>query len=429
MLSGLAHDPLLRDVFTPLWVGATLYVPEPERIASPGYLASWMERTGITVTHLTPAMGQLIASADEGGPVLPDLRYAFFGGDRLSVRDAAHLRRMAPRVTCVNFYGSTETPQAMGYHVLPAPGEAEETARVKEAVPLGRGIPGVQLLIQNRSGRLAGVGELGEIHIRSPYLALGYLGDQALTAERFLANPYNDGENDRVFRSGDLARYLPDGAVEFAGRGDRQVKVRGFRVELGEIEAVLDKQAGIRKSFAVVRPDGPSSEGLLVAYVVPEPDAGTIGDHLLRAALKSTLPGYMIPAAFVFMDDLPLTPNGKVDQRALPSPEPRPAGDEDPFVAPRTQTEEAVAEIWADVLRREAVGIFDDFFALGGHSLLATRVLSRVRDTFALDVPLARFFEAPTVAGFAAAIEEMVLDELESLSDDEALHVTDETGA
>jgi acyl-CoA synthetase (AMP-forming)/AMP-acid ligase II/acyl carrier protein len=375
-------------------------------------------------------MGRLVAGGPTDGPAdgpaLSDLRYAFFGGDRLTLQDAAQLRRLAPHVTCVNFYGSTETPQAMGYYILPTPAEADDTSRIKQAVPLGRGIPGVQLLILGPSGQLAGIGEQGEIHIRSPYLAQGYLGDDGLTVERFKANRFTGHEDDRVFRSGDLARYLPDGAVEFSGRGDRQVKVRGFRVELGEIEAALDKQAGVNKSFVTVAPDL-SSDGILVAYIVPEHDAAKpVGDRLLRDALKTTLPGYMIPAAFVPLEHLPLTPNGKVDLRALPPPQLHDPAEEIPSVVPRTQTEEAVAAIWAEVLRRETVGVFDDFFALGGHSLLATQVLSRVRDTFALEVPLARFFEAPTVADFASTIEEIVLEEIENLSLEETLRMNEE---
>ncbi|HJX27772.1 MAG TPA: amino acid adenylation domain-containing protein, partial [Thermoanaerobaculia bacterium] len=297
VLSGLAHDPLLRDLFTPLWIGAALHVPDPDEMGDPGRLAAWMARERVTVAHLTPAMGQLLAQGPATG--LPGLRRAFFGGDVLTGADLARLRKQAPRAEVVNFYGATETPQAMGWW--------DEGVREAGPVPLGRGIEGVQLLVLNPAGELAGtlagIGELGEIVIRTPYLALGYLGDPAATAERFVADPFAASDEVRAYRTGDLGRYRPDGAVTFAGRADAQIKIRGFRVEIGEIEAALTRHPLVREA-AVTLGEGPDHP--LLAFVVLAPGAEA---PELRALLRGQLPAYMMPAAVLSLDRLPLTPN------------------------------------------------------------------------------------------------------------------------
>ncbi|HEU0076635.1 MAG TPA: amino acid adenylation domain-containing protein, partial [Longimicrobiaceae bacterium] len=311
LLSGLAHDPLLRDVFAPLAVGGSIAIPDAGEIGTPGWLAGWMRDEGITVAHLTPAMGQVLATAS-GDTRLPALRLACFGGDVLRARDVERLRALAPNAEAVNFYGATETPQAMGCFRLPA-----DLAAVGPAVPVGRGIDGVELLVITPSGTLAVIGERGEIAVRTPYLSRGSLNDAELTAARFVPNPLTGDPADRVSRTGDLGRYRPDGAVEPAGRADGQVKVRGFRVELGEIEAALAKHPSVGE--AVVAAHGEGEDRALVAYAVPREGAG-IEAEALRAHLKSILPDYMVPAAFVAIAAVPLTANGKVDRRALPEP-------------------------------------------------------------------------------------------------------------
>jgi amino acid adenylation domain-containing protein len=394
MLSGLAHDPLLRDVFTPLWVGATLCVPEPEDVASPSRLAAWMRQQSITVVHLTPALSQVLAAAGPDAS-LPALRYAFFGGAPLSGLDTARLRRLAPAVTCVNFYGTTETPQAMSVHVV-ASGEIGG----EQPVPLGRGIDGVQLLVLRGSERLCGIGELGEIHVRTPYLTRGYLDDDALTGQRFLVSPFTCREDDRMYRTGDLGRYRPDGEVAFARRADRQCQVRGFRVEPAEIEAALCGHPAVREAVVVARAGGSRGDEL-VAYVVATarpPAPGELRSHLLRR-----LPEHAVPSAFVALAGIPLTPNGKVDVRALPAPA-GPSSMEE-AARPRTPVEELLAGIFAEVLEQDRVGLEDDFFERGGHSLLATQVVARVRDALGVELPVRSVFQAPTVQGLAAQVE------------------------
>jgi amino acid adenylation domain-containing protein len=403
MLSGLAHDPLQRDIFTPLQIGAAVCIPDPEQMGSPGWLAGWMARERITVAHLTPAMGQLLTEANgAGGARVPSLRYAFLVGDALTRRDADRLRELAPAVTCVNFYGSTETQRAVGYYPVtepPATGAVGDGGR--QVLPLGRGIEGVQLLVLNAAGRLAGVGELGEICVRSYHLARGYLDDPGLTAARFVVNPFTGRAGDRLYRTGDLGRYRADGNVVFAGRADQQVKIRGFRIELGEIEAVLGRHPAVLEAVVVAREERPGDRRL-VAYCVFR-NGGDAAAAELRGYLRERLPDYMVPSVFVGLDALPLTPNRKVDRRVLPAP---PAGPEEtaPFTPPRDALEQSVARLWGEVLRVERIGAEDNFFELGGHSLLATQLAARLRDVVGIEIPLRTLFEAPTVAGMARAI-------------------------
>ncbi|HJX26389.1 MAG TPA: AMP-binding protein, partial [Thermoanaerobaculia bacterium] len=387
LLSGLAHDPLHRDLFTPLQIGAAIVIPDPETMDEPGRLAAWMRETGVTVVHLTPALGQVLTTEapNTGHVEVPSLRYTFLVGDVLTRRDVARLRRLAPAVTCVNYYGSTETQRAVGYHVA-------RDGEPREVLPLGHGIPDVQLLVLNPAGALAGIGELGEISVRSPHIALGYLGDPQLTAERFVRDRY---------RTGDLGRYLPNGEAVFAGRADTQVKIRGFRIELGEIEAVLASFPGVREAVVIARQDG-GRERSLAAYLVPAPGAD-LEVRELRSYLRGQLPDAMVPAAFVVLERMPLTPNRKVDRKALPAPERGSSGEG--WQAPRTPSEEALAGIWADLLRLDRVGATDNFFDLGGHSLLAVRVMARVESLFGVKVPISTLFEAPTVERLAAVLD------------------------
>ena len=234
-------------------------------------------------------------------------------------------------------------------------------------------------------------------------LARGYHHRPELTAERFVPHPFSEEAGARLYRTGDLARYDADGNIHFLGRIDHQVKIRGYRIEPGEIEAALEEHPAVRQAVVLAREDRPG-ENRLVAYVVRKPgQSATVRE--LRDFIKQRLPDYMVPASFVFLDRLPLTPNGKVDRKALPAPEPGRSGLERGFVAPRTPIEEVLASIWAEVLKRDGVGVQDNFFELGGHSLLATRMMSRVREAFQVEVPLRSLFEAPTVAGLAEAIE------------------------
>jgi amino acid adenylation domain-containing protein len=383
MLSGLSHDPLLRDIFTPLWLGATLCIPEQEEMLIPERFRQWMREQGVTVSHMTPAFGQVLAEgfldSNSGDEVLSAMHHIFFGGDVLTGQHVRMVRGVAPSVECVNFYGTTETPQAMAYHAV----DTDERDGDKKRIPLGRGIDGAQLLILNSTGRLAGVGELGEIHVRTPYLSKGYLNDSALTQAKYIQNPYSAVAGDRLYKTGDLGRYLPNGEVVSWGRRDGQVQLRGFRVELGEIEAVIRGMESVRDCAVILREDR-AGEQRLVAYYVPV-DNQTVSVSELRGHLRAKLPEYMLPQHLLELAAIPLTPNGKVDRKGLPKPEAK-IGGEDLYSAPRTVMEKRIAEIWRDLLDVERVGVNDNFFDLGGHSLLSMRVVARLEKIVGLRI-------------------------------------------
>ncbi len=404
MLSGLSHDPLLRDIFTPLQLGATLCIPEQENLKDPSYLVGWMNEMGITVAHLTPAMADVLTTqtGDDRTCCVPSLRYVFFGGDVLTARHVAKIRAMAPGVISVNFYGTTETPQAVGYHVVSDPeratsgGEAVSSACV---LPIGRGIDDVQLLILNRAGGPAGIGEAGEICVRTSYLSKGYVNDDELTARKFVRNPFTTDPKDLVYKTGDLGRFDPDGNVHFQGRLDRQVKIRGFRVEPAEIEAALTELDAVRDA-AVIAVGNDRAGDRLIAYVVCRESVPSL--HL-RGCLRASLPHYMIPARFIKLEAMPLTPNGTIDYRQLQRMS-RSEDNERVFVSPSTLMEHRIAGIWKQVLGVEKVGVRDNFFDLGGHSLMAIKAVSQIERAIGIHVPLGEFF-GQTLGQFCASCE------------------------
>lgn len=397
MLSGLAHDPLLRDVFTPLALGATLCVPSEETLRDPVVLHRWLAETGVTVAHMTPPLARLLVNAEPASS-LPDLRYAFLSGAVLHGRDVEALRKLAPNVEVVNFYGATETPQGVAFS------RTTTETPTHAPVPIGHGIDSVQLILETPDGRLAGVGEPAEICVRSPYLARGYRGDPATTAARFFAAP---GGGERMYRTGDLGRYEPNGDVVFLGRRDLQVKIRGFRVELGEVERVLASHPDVRQAAVEMRP-GPENDERLAAYLVTAAD---VQPEALRTHLMTQLPSYMVPSTFVVLDQLPLTPNGKLDRRALPNPweevsRDTTSGETVPDEkAPRSDTERQLAQIWEELLGVRAIGVDDHFFNLGGHSLLAVRLAAKIRQTFQVEIPVSALFETPILSALALRLE------------------------
>lgn len=407
MLSGLAHDPLHRDIFTPLQLGGTVCIPDSDIIESPERLRGWFIAQDITVANLTPAMSQVLTDGDVHEPI-PSLRYSFLVGDVLTRRDVARLKNLAPSITCVNLYGSTETQRAVGYYL--ASSEKDQPSRDRDVLPLGKGISDVQLLVLNSRRQLCGIGELGEIYFCSPHLAKGYLGDEQLTRERFITNPFTNDARDRLYRTGDLGRYLPEGNVEHAGRADRQIKIRGFRIEPAEIEAALAQHPRVREATIIASrsptgiASGPNTEKKLIAYVVPE-EGEAVDACGLREYLAGELPQFMIPSSFVSLETLPLTPNGKLDRAALPQP----GADDlkaDEYTAPRSLKEKELVELWQEVMSLERISINDNFFELGGHSLLAVRLFALIEKRFGKRLPLATLFQAPTIAQLAASLED-----------------------
>ncbi|OUS00632.1 hypothetical protein A9Q81_10395 [Gammaproteobacteria bacterium 42_54_T18] len=425
MLSGLAHDPLLRDIFVPLSLGASLHIPATDVLNNPTELVQWMKVQEVTVTHLTPAMSQLMTGAvawesEEGVPEthqLSALRYAVFGGDRLTAKVVKAMSAYANNVSCINFYGATETPQAMAHCQVSEKGVFKHTAEQDETVtdtqwlPIGTGVDGVQILIVTEQGRLAVPNEVGEIVIRSPYLSQGYLGDkdqdQKDTPAAFSINSFTENATDRVYRTGDKGRYLSDGCVEFLGRLDQQTKIRGYRVEPIEVQQAINSVSGIKASVVVDCLDQ-RGDISLVAYVVSEAQVGASSDDAvnldsLRLALRARLPEYMVPSAFIAIDAIPLTPNGKLDKRALPDA--ATAFIDDVYIEPRTDIERAVAEIWQSVIKIEQISMMSNFFDIGGHSLLATQIVSRVEALYEVKFPLKVLFQNATIEGMANYID------------------------
>ena len=423
-LTNLSFDVVLRDIFLPLVSGATLCLPDENLDpASDGVLA-WMERQEITVFHAVPTLAQSWLGMPHGGVSLRTLRWAFFAGEALAEVFVRRWRNAFPQAGgIVNLYGPTETTLVKCFHVIP-----DEPSHGVQ--PIGKPLPHSQALVLMENGQLCGVGESGEIVLRTPFRTLGYINSPEEQRKRFVTNPFCDDPRDQVYYTGDKGRYRADGTLEILGRLDDQVKVRGVRVEPDEITAILGQHPRVAAGFVAARKDQ-QGDSVLVAYVVPFfTNAVTVGD--LRSYLGTHLPAAMVPSAFVFLEALPLTPNGKVNRRALPEPDPVKPELDTTFVPPRTPIESILAGIVADVLGLARVGTCDNFFELGGHSLLATRVISRISGTFRVDLPLRTLFETPTVAALAAGVadrlaqgperptQERLLAELERLSEAEA---------
>jgi amino acid adenylation domain-containing protein len=434
--ASFSFDAAIWETFWPLMTGARLVLARPGGQQDSAYLVEALQRERVTVVHFVPAMLRVFVE-EPGVADCTDLRRLYCGGEALP---GALVERCRARlgVTLHNQYGPTETSVNTSFWTY-AGGDAPAVA------PIGRPIANMRLYVLDRALQPVPIGVAGELYIAGVGLARGYLGSPELTAERFIPNPFvGDTEIQvssidyrpsalgyRLYRTGDLVRYRADRTIEILGRADQQVKLRGFRIELGEIEAVLRQHAAVRACVVRASEDAPG-DTRLVAYVVASdelratsrPDSTTDdrrqttddGEYssivhrpsslipALRAFLKEKLPDYMVPSAFVLLNALPLLPNGKVNRRALPPPDQVNLARKAAVAAPRTELEALLAQIWADVLGLDVVGVHDDFFMLGGHSLMATQAIARVRAAFQVELPLRTLFETPTVAGLAARI-------------------------
>ncbi|HYH80510.1 MAG TPA: amino acid adenylation domain-containing protein, partial [Longimicrobium sp.] len=393
-ITTLAFDISVLELFLPLLSGARVEILDRATASDPALLREAVGAGGGTVLQATPATWRLLL--DAGWEGAESLR-ALSGGEALPAELAARLRERVGALW--NVYGPTETTiWSTAKHL----GAGPDVGRGH--VSIGAPVANTRVYVLDRYLSPVPVGVPGELYIGGAGVARGYLGRPGLSAEKFVPDPFAAEPGARLYRTGDLARWRRDGTLDFLGRNDHQVKVRGFRIELGEIEAALRQAPGVGDCAVAAREDE-TGDQRLVAYVVGEAEAAALREHLRRS-----LPEYMVPSAFVFLDALPLTPNGKLDRKALPAPELAPA--EDRYVAPRTPVEEVLAEIWAEMLRLERVGVEESFFELGGHSLLATRVVSRVRELFGVELPLRALFEHRTVAELAGRVEEMRRAEL-----------------
>ncbi len=400
--AAMTFDVSVEELFAGLAAGATVVLSEGELVAGTSLMALVGDQA-LTVLNLpTPYWAALTNElAAEGRSVPAAVRLTVIGSDKASLDADRPWRALSSGASeIVNAYGPTECAVEVTRYRVP---EDRSVAAGCRLMPIGRPIANTGVRVLDSTGRSAAIGERGALEARGAGLARGYLDRPALTVRGFGCST-DGGVGERVYRTGDAARVLADGTVEFLERTDFQVKIRGFRVELNEIEAQLVSVPGVEAAVVVARPD-PTGEQRIVAYVV-----GAVSVVVLREVLVARLPAYMVPSLFVPIAVLPLTANGKVDRRALPLPES--SGEvRRERVAPRTPAEEVLARIWRELLGVEEVGVTDDFFQAGGHSLMVTRLLSRIRSAFGVDLPLKDVYAATTIAGLALLIEELLIDE------------------
>jgi len=411
-LTGLSFDVVLRDIFLPLTSGASLHLPDDATNAASSQILSWLEREQISILHTVPTLVQTWLNDVPQGVSLRSVRWVFFAGEPLKDSLVRRWREAFPASgQQVNLYGPTETTLAKCFHVVP-----DEPAFGVQ--PVGRPLPETQALVLGGANRLSGIGEPGEIVIRTTFRSLGYINAAEEQRARFIQNPFTHDADDLVYRTGDRGRYQPDGTLEILGRLDEQIKIRGVRVEPEEVNAILSRHPSVAGSIVVSLKDQ-HGENALAAYVVHE-TSDSVNVAELREYLAQKLPPALVPTYFVTLEQLPLTANGKVDRRALPQPDPSLTNLKREFIAPRNATEELVSGAWSEVLGVSQIGIHDNFFELGGHSLRATQVLSRINAIFKIELRLSAVFEHSTVAGLAAAIEDHLVAQLESMPEDEA---------
>jgi amino acid adenylation domain-containing protein len=399
-----SFDVSVWEFLWPLLEGAKLVIARPGGHQDPGYLSTLVKERQITTLHFVPSMLSVFLD-DERSKHCKSVRRVVCSGEALPQELARRCLAGMPWAELHNLYGPTEAAIDVTYWKC----LAEDT---RASVPIGKPIANIRLYVVDEAMDLVPVGVPGELCLGGVGLARGYWDRGDLTAERFVPDGLSGKTGERLYRTGDLVRWLPDGDVEYLGRLDHQVKIRGFRIELAEIEAALQEQAGVRQAVVIAREDEPGDKRL-VAYVVPvqQGDASNNGNGSaefrisdLRERLLGKLPEYMVPTVFVQLEMLPLNHNGKIDRKNLPKPD---SGvPEQEYVGPRSSTEETLCQLWQNLLRRERVGVYDNFFKIGGHSLMAAQLSTRMRGTFDVEVQLRQMFESPTVAQLAEVIDQ-----------------------
>jgi len=397
LLSSFAFDSSMAGIFGTLCQGGTLILPAPGDEQDVQELASLIDRYQVTDTLCLPSVYNLILTYAQAHQ-LDSLRTVIVAGEACPQEIVQRHYQRLPQAALYNEYGPTEaTVWSTVYHV-PA-------THVETPLAIGRPIANTQVFILDKHHQPVPIGIPGELYIGGDGLARGYFNQPELTAESFVPSPFQGGSNSRLYKTGDLARYLPDGNIQFLGRVDHQVKIRGYRVELDEIQLALNQQPQIRENVVVAWESERGQQ--LAAYFVPASEL-VPGSEELRSFLQARLPDYMLPAAFISLEALPVTPNGKVDRRSLPGPDEVGEDEEDTFVAPHTDTEAAIAQIWQELLGVERVGRYEDFFSSGGHSLLVMQLVARLRNIFEVELPVNSVFERPTLAGIAEQIETLL---------------------
>jgi amino acid adenylation domain-containing protein len=420
--TSLNFDASVWEVFWPLTAGAAVVVARPGNAQDGPYLVDTIRTQAVTCAYFVPSLLALWLETP-GVDQLTALRYVICGGEALSGQLlTTYFEHFGDRVGLHHSYGPTETSIAAAESVCsPSYGGWRR-------MPIGRALANTRLYVVDSAVQLVPFGIAGELCIGGDGVARGYLGRPELTATVFIPDPFSNLQGARLYRTGDLVRYLHGGQLEFLGRVDDQVKLRGVRFELGEIEATLRHHPAVREAVAVIR-EFATGDPRLVVYVVADSE---VDQAALREYLRARLPEYLLPSAFVLLEKLPLLPSGKINKRALPAPEITREALAQTYVAPRTAMEEMIANIWSELLGVTRVGVYDNFFELGGHSLLAAQIIVRVRHKFAVNLPLQSLFDTPNVSGLALAVmqsqaqlldlseTEDLLAELEALSEEEA---------
>jgi amino acid adenylation domain-containing protein len=389
-----SFDVSVWEFFWPLQVGARLVIAEPGGHRDPAYLVQTIVRHGVNTIHFVPSMLRLFLEHPAAASCT-SLRRVICSGEALARDLQDRFFAVLPDAELHNLYGPTEA----AIDVTAWQCRAHDSRRV---VPIGAPIANTTIHILNDRLQPVPIGIPGELHIGGVQVAAGYVNQPELTAQRFIPDPFDPPG--RLYKTGDLARWLPDGQVDYLGRLDHQIKLRGQRIELGEIEAVLRQHPDVTEVVVVASEVSPGDQRL-VAYFTPSRDASIGLAETLRAKLRSTLPEYMVPSHFVSLAAIPLTPNGKVDKKSLPAPGSEAMTTGTQHVAPRTPTESRIATIWADALEIASPGIHDDFFDLGGHSLTAAQIVIALRSAFQVDAAMRHLFERPTIAGLAEIID------------------------
>ncbi|NEO23277.1 MULTISPECIES: non-ribosomal peptide synthetase [unclassified Moorena] len=394
--SSIGFDATITSLFSPLFVGAkVVLLPEQEEIEA--LKKALCSDTKFSLVKITPSHLEILSNLLAQEQVEIKTQAFILGGEALSEKHTLFWQQYAPTIRLINEYGPTETVVGCCIYEV-----KKNTLYHRKNIPIGRPIYNTKLYILDKYLQPVTIGVIGELYIGGAGVARGYLNRPELTSERFITNPFG---NSKLYKTGDLARYLPDGNIEFLGRIDNQVKIRGFRIELSEIEATLIQHPEIQEAVVIVREVLPGDKRL-VAYVVSPGENIDILTTKLRGFLKQKLPQYMIPNAFVVLDALPLTPNGKVDRRGLPAPDTSRQLGAETFVAPRDSTELQLAQIWSQVLGIQPIGVTDNFFELGGHSLLAVRLVAEIEKVTQTKLPLAALFQFTTIEEIASLLKE-----------------------
>ena len=406
-LSPLSFDASTFEIWGALLNGGRVVVMKPGA-PTLSEIGEAIRTHGVTTTWLTAGLFHLMV--EERLNDLKPLRQLLAGGDVLSPEHVRKLHRAVPGCRIINGYGPTENTTFTCCYTV---GEERD---LSPSVPIGRPIANTEVYILDAARQPVPIGVAGEIYAGGDGVACGYLNRPELTAAKFVPDTFSGRAGARLYRTGDFARWRADGNIEYLGRLDHQVKIRGFRVELGEIEDALNRYPGVLASVVVAREDSPGDKRI-VAYLVTRDDS--VDPAQWREHLKTKLPDYMVPSAFITLESLPLTLNGKVDRRALPKPaEAESAADGNEEAAPATPTELALAEVWRDVLERDFIAVDDDFFELGGHSLLAVKLINKIRDSLSRELPIHVLFQNPTIRKLAAHLEaeDPLSDEPDSVS-------------